>query len=147
MFTVWTVHASLPATPLAPLILLPFTSNGRGTHGFVPTTVAPSWETRYRCTGFTFWSGNNTKTEQGPACSLRAFLNIIFSACDIHIAYTGQVRFSKMILNWYGRNVYCTYVICDFKKNLGISQKLSPSDGRKWNETDQVIWDLKFSRR
>jgi hypothetical protein len=36
MFIVWTVYASFSATPL---IHLPFTSNGRGTHRFVPTTV------------------------------------------------------------------------------------------------------------
>jgi hypothetical protein len=39
MFLVWTVYASLSATPPTPLIPLPFTSNGRGTHRFVPTTV------------------------------------------------------------------------------------------------------------
>jgi hypothetical protein len=37
---VWAVSASLPATPPSPLIPLPFTSIGRGTHGFVPTTVS-----------------------------------------------------------------------------------------------------------
>jgi hypothetical protein len=39
MFIVWTVFASSPAAPPNPLTPLPFTSNGRGTQGFVPTTV------------------------------------------------------------------------------------------------------------
>jgi hypothetical protein len=39
MFIMWTVNASVPATPPAPLIILPFSSNGRGTHGFAPIAL------------------------------------------------------------------------------------------------------------
>jgi hypothetical protein len=39
MFVVWTVYASLPATPPTPLIPLPSTSNGSRAHRFAPTTV------------------------------------------------------------------------------------------------------------
>jgi hypothetical protein len=39
MFIVWTVYASLSAVSPSPLIPLPSTSNGRGTHSFAPTTV------------------------------------------------------------------------------------------------------------
>jgi hypothetical protein len=39
MFTVWTVYASLSASPSTPLIPLPLSSNGRGTHRFVQTAV------------------------------------------------------------------------------------------------------------
>jgi hypothetical protein len=39
MLKVWPVHASLSAPPSTPLIPLRFTSNGRGTHRFAPTTV------------------------------------------------------------------------------------------------------------
>jgi hypothetical protein len=39
---VWTVYASLPATLRNPL---PFTSNGRGTHRFVPTAVPKAADT------------------------------------------------------------------------------------------------------
>jgi hypothetical protein len=39
MFIVWAAHASLSAAPPTPLIPLPFTSNGKGTHTFAPTTA------------------------------------------------------------------------------------------------------------
>jgi hypothetical protein len=39
MFTAWTVYALLPATPPAPPIIMPFTSNGSLVHIFIPTTV------------------------------------------------------------------------------------------------------------
>jgi hypothetical protein len=40
MFIVWTVYASLFAISPAPMIHLPFTSNGRGTHRFAPNYFA-----------------------------------------------------------------------------------------------------------
>jgi hypothetical protein len=39
MFIEWTLYTPLPATPPTPLIPFPFSSNGRGTHRFAPTTV------------------------------------------------------------------------------------------------------------
>jgi hypothetical protein len=36
---IWTVYASLSATPPTPLIPLPFTSDRRGTHGFILTIL------------------------------------------------------------------------------------------------------------
>jgi hypothetical protein len=39
MFPVWTEYDSLSAAHPTPRIPLPFISNGRGTHRFVPTTV------------------------------------------------------------------------------------------------------------
>jgi hypothetical protein len=49
IFTVWTEYAALSATAPTPLIPLPFTSNGRGTLRFTPTTLIDS------LLGILFW--------------------------------------------------------------------------------------------
>jgi hypothetical protein len=52
MFMVWTVYASLSATPPDRLIPLPFTSKGRGTHIIVPTTVHTAPDNKGKCRAY-----------------------------------------------------------------------------------------------